>query len=119
MVDIKESDKELSIIIKDKYLKIGLYPSDAFTGADELFIGAARSLSDNGQSCEFLGFNTMGEHVVLIDGIKYFTSEGVYDNSSLSYETFVIVEDAEQDFIEGFFSNRVKRILGELVDKKI
>jgi hypothetical protein len=110
-----ESKNKLTVIVGDKYLK-----SRIFDPIDELFVGAIKYLRDKCKSCEFLGFNIMNGHVVLIDYIKYCTlGEGVYDIETLSYEVFSIVEDGDQDYREKYLNYRVEKILDELGDKKI
>jgi len=115
MSNIRESKNKLTVIVGDKYLK-----SNIFNPVDELFSGAVKYLRDEGKLCEFLGFNIMNGHVVLIDGIKYCTcSHGVYDIETLSYEIFFIVEEGDHDYREKYLNNRVNEILDELGDKKI
>lgn len=116
MGDIKESKDKLTVIIDDKYFKTGFPNRVAFHyDADEFFVGVIKYLIDDGKSCEFLGFNEQGRPIVIIDGIKYYASEGSRDIETLNHLTFVIVNDAEHDFVENLFTSRSKEISDILV----
>ncbi|MDF2700958.1 MAG: hypothetical protein K0Q49_2522 [Haloplasmataceae bacterium] len=117
MGDTKKSNDKLTIIINDKYLKTCFpYRVPLHYDSDELFVGAIKQLIDSGKSCKFLGFNELGRHVVVLDGIKYYSGKGLCDIETLNYLTFVIVNDAEHDFSENFFTIRAKDIL-DLLNK--
>jgi hypothetical protein len=109
-----KSNNKVEVIVPDKYLK-----SVVFNPFDDLFIGAIKCLKERGKTCEFLGFNIWNGHVVIIDGIKYYTygnSTGCLD--SLSYETFFDLDDEDYDYIENRFNKRVNQILDVLEDKR-
>lgn len=100
-------ENKIDVVVPDKYLK-----SDIFNPIDELLIGALKCLREQGKSCEFLGFNILNGHVVMIDGIKYYTKANrTYSMETLSNETFLVVSDEEYDYIENRLKERVNQIL--------
>lgn len=98
---------KIDVKVPDKYLKCNLY-----NPTDDLFVGAIKSLRDQGRVCEFLGFNVWNGHVVLISGIKYYTSgKSACNMEGVSYETFFVVVNEEYDFVENRFKDRVNKII--------
>lgn len=104
-----KSKNKLEIFLPDKYLKCNFYhPTE-----DDGMIGTVKYLRDQGQTCEFLGFNYLDNYVVVIDGIKYYG--GIVGNiESNYYATFYVVEDIGQDYMENHFTDRVQQILTSL-----
>lgn len=104
-----KTKNKFEFVLPDKYLKCNFYHPTK----DDGIIGALKYLSEQGRTCEFLGFNSLDEYVVVIDGIKYYG--GINGNvESNYYAAFSVVEDLEQDYIEKHFSDRVQQILDSL-----
>jgi hypothetical protein len=106
MEDIMKTKKPFDVIVPDKYVK-----SKLINPMDDLLAGAMKSLKDQGKVCELLGFNALNGHVVLIDGVKYYTEGNrVGDMENFLTERFFILSDERYDYIENRFNERVNEI---------
>ncbi len=101
----------LEVLVPEKYLKCNI-----LNPYDDLLVGAIRCLREQGKLCEFLGFNIWNGHVILIDGIKYYTGEGSFSYEDFPYQTFYVVEDEDFDYRENRFKERENQILNILKD---
>lgn len=80
-----ESTSKLTVKVGDKYLKDGMFIPD-----DALVTGAIKCLREQGKVCEYFGLNILNGHVVVIDGIKYYTSgTALADTGELAFSSII------------------------------
>lgn len=110
MEDIMNTKNYLDVTVPDKYVK-----SKLFNPMDDLLAGAMKSLKEHGKDCKLLGFNALNGHVILIDGVKYYTKgDRVSEMEDFPTERFFLLLDESYDYIENRFIERVNQIIAIL-----
>jgi hypothetical protein len=109
-VDAMNTKNHFDVTVPAKYVK-----SNLFNPMDDLFAGAMKSLKDQGKNCEFLGFNALNGHVLLINGVKYYTKGNMVDEmEGFPTERFFLLLDENYDYIENRHTERLNQIRSTL-----